>query len=85
MDAEYLMALKILLLSQVSLFVLAAAGSPAMATVSEILGRARKKVFLDKAAWHIATLGVILALATLPFTVGSWVLLYLKDTSDPLV
>lgn len=84
LNPNVLLVIKILCLSLICLFIMAAAGSSLVATVDEILARTRKKVFLDKAGWQASSMGMILALATLPFTVGSWVILFIATPQDSI-
>jgi hypothetical protein len=65
------------LLALYSLLVLAAAGSTVVAPASEMLAKARKKVFLDKCGMQLADLGSLLGLCILlGSATGTGVLLY---------
>lgn len=81
-----------LLYSLLLLMVLAAAGAPFLALLGERLAIARRRVFLDKLGGQLAAMGGILALCTLPFSLGlwlmswagGWITLYLKQPDMPL-
>ncbi len=83
---------EMLLINFMVLLVMATGGTPLVALVAERLGIAQKRVFLDKFASQITTMGVILGLSSLPFAAGvwfmgwggSWLVLYLKDPNLPL-
>lgn len=64
---------ELLLFAFVASMVFAAVGAPFLAAISEWAGKAKKKVFLDKNGQHLAFMGVILGLCTLPFTLAAWV------------
>lgn len=74
------------------LFMFAAGGAPLLALLGERLAVSRRRVFLDKMGGQLAAMGGILALCTLPFSLGvwfvswagSWITLYLKQPDMPL-
>ncbi len=64
---------ELLLFALVASMVFAAVGSPFLATICEWSGKVRKKVFLDKNGQHLAFMGMIMGLCTLPFTLAAWI------------
>lgn len=81
-----------LLYSLLGLCIFAAGGAPLLALLGERLAIARKRVFLDKLGGQLIAMAGILALCTIPFTLGTWfmswaggwVALYLKQPDLPL-
>ncbi|QJT08476.1 hypothetical protein [Oceanidesulfovibrio marinus] len=72
---QYALYLRTILLSLMGLVLLAALGGPFIALVSEIAGRAQKKVFHDKFGKQMATMSVVFSLCALPFCLGGWAVL----------
>ncbi len=64
---------ELLLFAFVASLVFAAVGAPFVAATSEWAGKAKKKVFLDKNGQHLAFMGMVFGLCTLPFTLAAWV------------
>ncbi len=81
-----------LLVSFLTLSVMAAAGVPLVALVAARMAIVRKRVFLDKFGSQLGAMGVVLGLSTLPFVVWTWCMgwawgwlhLYLKKPGMPL-
>lgn len=80
------------LYSLLGLFIFAAGGAPFWALIGERLAVAQKRVFLDKLGGQLAAMAGILALCTIPFSLGAWfmswggewVTLYFQDATLPL-
>ncbi len=58
---------------------LATVGGPVFAVVAQRLAVSRKKVFLDKLGRQVATMALALAVGTLPFSGGMWVLSWARE------
>ncbi len=64
----------LLLCSLPVLCILAAGGAPLLALTGERQALARKRVFLDKLGGQLGAMAGILALCTLPFSLGLWLM-----------
>jgi len=63
---------QVFLFSSIGLLLLAASGAPLVAVVCERLAVTHKRVFFDKLANQIATMGLVFGLGTLPFPLLVW-------------
>ncbi len=75
---EYALYVRTFFLCLMAYLLLAAAGAPLLATLFEMTGRSRKKIFFDKLAKQIGEMGLVMTLGVAPFLVGGWAVLAMR-------